>query len=64
MKTRISSIVDSPDTLNRQNNSLPSSNPPESQATLASNKCRASRKVRTTIARNSTWLNRVIRKSG
>ena len=51
-KITTSSIVDSPDTLNRQNNSVPSSKPAESQATPGSNKRRARKKTSVMTARN------------
>ena len=63
-KMIISNIVDRPDTLNRQNNSQPSTRMAESQATLASNNFRARKNVSTTTTSKSTSLNNAIRKSG
>src|ERR1043166_47280 len=52
IKISISSIVERPDTLKRQNNSVPNNNNAESQATEGSNNCRAQKNTLTIRARN------------
>ena len=59
----MSSIVESPETEKRQSNSVPNSKPPDSQATRASNKDRARKKVTKTAAKNSIWFKSAMRKS-
>jgi hypothetical protein len=63
MKTTNSSIVDKPETLNRQSSSQPSRVTAETAATPGSNSLRASRQVSATARRKRAWLNRPMKKS-
>ena len=57
-------MVERPETLKRQNSSVPSINMAERKATEGSNRRRAKKYTRLMAAKKSSWLNKPIRKSG
>ena len=64
VKISMSKMVERPETVKRQNSSVAMIKIAESQATGASNKRRARKKMRIAMTRNKTWLKRPIKKSG